>query len=321
MSGAIPPDFRWVHDSEAGPLPSGKLRSLLQIMQQFNAVSLFSAMSVFGHLVPNGARPGAGLRMPTAHLTLLLGELDSICEEQRRLELMVSLAITTEINVYSLRGPELVSEFSVDVQKGVSPQWYDIKPHILEAAVLHINHLHVCMTNELRSRLFFGINSSHARYYEHQEPLFGQKVADKFSSLATSEIDEAGKCSALRRYTACVFHMMRVMETGIRAVAKCLGVPDPVKEADRNWGKMLGSIKVEIDKRNKNPHGWTVKDDKVFFEDAYTSLDAVKNAWRNPTMHVEKTYGEEQASNIFEATREFMMKLADRCDENGEPKS
>jgi hypothetical protein len=290
-------------------------------MQQFNAVSLFAAMSVFGHLVPNGARPGAGLRMPAADLTLFLGELDSICEEQRRLELMVSLAITTEIKRLFTEGSELVSEFSVDVQKGVSPQWYDIKPHVLAAAVLHISHLNVCMANELRTRLFFGINSSHARYYEHQEPLFGQKVADKFSTLAASEIDEAGKCFALFRYTACVFHMMRVMETGIRAVAKCLGVPDPVKDADRNWGNMLRGIKVEIDKRNKAPQGWAITNDKVFFEDAYGSIDAVKTAWRNPTMHVEKTYGEEQASNIFEATRGFMMKLADRCDEDGEPKS
>jgi hypothetical protein len=36
-------------------------------------------------------------------------------------------------------------------------------------------------------------------------------------------------------------------------------------------------------------------------------------------MHVEKTYGEEQAQHIFAAVRGFMMKLAERVDEQGQP--
>jgi DNA topoisomerase IA len=49
-------------------------------------------------------------------------------------------------------------------------------------------------------------------------------------------------------------------------------------------------------------------------------MDAVKDAWRNATMHVENKYTEEEARRIYDAVRGFMMKLASRMDEQGMPK-
>ena len=43
------------------------------------------------------------------------------------------------------------------------------------------------------------------------------EVNDKFPSAAF-DIDEAGKCLAIGRSTAAVFHLMRALETAIRAV-------------------------------------------------------------------------------------------------------
>lgn len=62
--------------------------------------------------------------------------------------------------------------------------------------------------------------------------------------------------------------------------------------------------------------GWT---DKEFFAEVYTSLDAVRVAWRNTTMHVENKYSEEEAEHIFGAIRGFMRRLASRLDEKGQP--
>ena len=53
------------------------------------------------------------------------------------------------------------------------------------------------------------------------------------------------------------------------------------------------------------------------FEGLFASLDAVKNPWRNGTMHVENRYSLEEAEDIFAAVKGFMKKLASRCDENG----
>jgi hypothetical protein len=88
--------------------------------------------------------------------------------------------------------------------------------------------------------------------------------------------------------TAAVFHLMRTAEIGVRAVARCLGIPDPLKPAGRNWGSILVAVKAEMARRNGvNPPAWSLPDDRQFFDEAHTSLDAVRNAWRNTTMHVD----------------------------------
>ncbi len=109
------------------------------------------------------------------------------------------------------------------------------------------------------------------------------------------------------------------MEIGIRTLAHCLNLPDPTKPAEKNWSVILGAIWGGIE--NKWP---TAKDrmgaDGRLFEDLYASLDAVKNPWRNGTMHVENKYTDDEAEHIFVVVKGFMKKLSERCDENGEPK-
>ncbi len=61
--------------------------------------------------------------------------------------------------------------------------------------------------------------------------------------------------------------------------------------------------------------------DGEFFDALYASLDAVKNPWRNATMHPANKYTDEEAEHVFDAVRGFMTKLASRCDEIGEPKA
>ena len=57
----------------------------------------------------------------------------------------------------------------------------------------------------------------------------------------------------------------------------------------------------------------------MVFEALYVSLDAVKNPWRNATMHVENKYTDEEAEHIFFAVKGFMKRLTSRMDENGLP--
>lgn len=66
--------------------------------------------------------------------------------------------------------------------------------------------------DEASSTLFFQVPARDAQLYEANF-LFGDMVAVRFPSLSW-EIAEAGKCLALERNTACVFHLMRVVEGG-----------------------------------------------------------------------------------------------------------
>lgn len=173
--------------------------------------------------------------------------------------------------------------------------------------------------DEFASRIVLIMPPEKIGHYEPAKPPFGQDVQNKFPS-SIFEIDEAGKCYALNRHTAAVFHLMRTMETGIRAVARCLGIPDPVKPGERNWGFIIKEMKAGIDARGRgSTRPWSDPADKQFFEDMYVSLDGVRNVWRNATMHVEKTYTDDEAEHIYGAVRGFMKKLAFRCDEGGQP--
>jgi hypothetical protein len=176
------------------------------------------------------------------------------------------------------------------------------------------------LRDELTLHKLFVLESDKTRYFEPAKPLFGEDTARRFVSAAF-EIDEAAKCLALERPTACVFHLMRTMEIAIRAIARCLNIPDPTKPAERNWGAILKAIKGELDSRAAGNPPWNDPGDRELIESAYASLDAVRVAWRNTTMHVENKYTGDEAEHIFIAVRGFMMKLASRCDENGDPKA
>jgi hypothetical protein len=179
-----------------------------------------------------------------------------------------------------------------------------------------IEHLTLRVQDELAATLMLVIDFQKQEFFKKTD-IFGAEVDAAFPSAAF-EIDEAGKCYALERSTACAFHLMRALEIAIKAIGKCLNIPDPVKDADRNWGAMLRKVKDEMDRRNRLAQ-WTRVSDREFFAAIHVTLDAVRNVWRNATMHVENKYTLEEAEHILGAVRGFMRKLASRMDELGQP--
>lgn len=177
-----------------------------------------------------------------------------------------------------------------------------------------LSHIVGCLRKESSLKIAMILPPEKVDFFEPNEPLFGKSVDEKFPSI-TYEIDEAGKCFALNRYTACVFHCMRAMEKGLDAVYASLAL---TKGKNPNWGGLLKEIKGEIDTR-KTTSAWKISDDANFFPEAYISIDAVRNVWRNATMHIENKYTEEEAANIFNAVKGFMQKLSSRMDEQGQP--
>jgi hypothetical protein len=174
------------------------------------------------------------------------------------------------------------------------------------------------ISDELKTKTFFCLGE-HGELLDSAIDRFGSDVGQKYPS-AGFDIEEAGKCLALQRPTATVFHTMRVLEIGLHSVSKCLSIPDPVTGAGRNWGAMLQKIKNEMERRSSpRTPGWTNPTDKDFFAEIYASLDAVRNVWRNATMHVEKKYTVEEAEHIWYSVSGFMRKLSSRCDEQGQP--
>jgi hypothetical protein len=170
------------------------------------------------------------------------------------------------------------------------------------------------LRDELQTRAFLTIPPQKLIYFNVDRPLFGVEVDGAFPS-AKHDIAETGSAFACARNTASVFHSMRIMEYGIYALAKSLGIPEPI-EKDRSWGKILGKIKGQIELRAKSKdHAWKIRVPKL--ENAHAYMHAVKNAWRDETMHVGNKYDEQEAENILIATRSFVRELATFLDESG----
>lgn len=184
-------------------------------------------------------------------------------------------------------------------------------------ATHHLDCILKVVSNEAATKLFLPISSRMAEAFDRTKPLWGQEVSAKFSSISY-EIEEAGKCLALDRSTAAAFHSIRILEATIRALSRCLQIPDPTKASQRSWMKMLDSLKGGIGRK------WPTNNDRMsgdgeFFDNAYAALAAMQNPWRNATMHLDQKYTSDEARHIFETVRGFTIKLASRMDEDGLP--
>lgn len=165
---------------------------------------------------------------------------------------------------------------------------------------------------ELRNRVeddaasiqFLHVQPELVRLYTEPH-LFGEKVSDSFPS-AIDDIADAGKCLALGQGTATVFHLMRVMEAGLKALGSALGIPYAP-----SWESYLRQIsdRISADHKTKSDE-W--KNEEPFYRDVAGDLQIVKSSWRNPTMHIVKKYTPDEADGIFRAVCSFMQRLATR---------
>ncbi len=213
----------------------------------------------------------------------VLPELDELEKQVSELELPVSIkAIKTLRSITDSGQPVSILQF-------------------------HLFHLTESVHAELEAVLLLQVPLAKRVYFEKKN-LFGDDVANAFAS-ASVDIEEAGRCFTLERYTACVFHLMHVMEIGLRVLGATLKDPRLDPRENPSWERILKKCREELEKKRENQAPeWAAED--VFFSQATATLMAVKDAWRNPTMHVEINYTESQAEDVFNAVKAFMRLLA-----------
>jgi hypothetical protein len=169
---------------------------------------------------------------------------------------------------------------------------------------LTLNELLPRLVDELGAQYFLVLNRSEARLVAATTPIFGPEVEAKLPECS-EDIVEASKCAGCGRYTACVFHLMRVLEAATSRFAGLLNI-QPINSAgkDKNWQVFLNEI-------NKKIGTMPQQDAKT---KKYAAISAnlynVKLAWRNEVMHPKQTYTEEETSNVWVASRGFMKELA-----------
>lgn len=163
------------------------------------------------------------------------------------------------------------------------------------------------MEHELEEQLFLFVPAGRAAYYE-------MNFSASSMPTATTELIKAGNCFAVSENAACIFHAMRATEITLTAVYLCLGLVEP-ENASKSWGIYCNGIKDEMTKRGKAWHRLAE------FQEILTTLVAVKDGWRNNSIHVDAYYSEEDAKRILTVVQFFIEKVSLKMDESGLPRA
>jgi len=146
------------------------------------------------------------------------------------------------------------------------------------------------ITAEFKSKLFYYVPNALANYY--QENPFSRDIADNFTD-AIRDMMEAGKCFALGRYTASVFHLMRVTEHGNEKIRKEYEIAEV-----KNWSQFLSKLRMYAHAQSGD------REKKIMV--IHQRVVGLKDAFRDNTMHFISDYNQEEAQAVFSAVRNYM---------------
>lgn len=102
---------------------------------------------------------------------------------------------------------------------------------------------------------------------------------------------------------------MRAIEIGLDALRGHLGVDSPENPV---WGAVINAIDSAV--KTARSEGRIGEDTSASYTNLLSDLRIIKDAWRNPTMHVKHSYDEDLAFDILRATRRFLQDLAKALD-------
>jgi len=140
-------------------------------------------------------------------------------------------------------------------------------------------------------------------------------VVDGFPQTK-EDANAAVDCYALGHNTAAVFHSMRVVEHGLRALANAVNLTFDVQQ----WHTIIQEIEAAIKDIGSAWPASPVKSDWLsFYSAAAKEFFYFKDGWRNYVSHGGAPYDDHQALNVLEHVRTFMSHLASRLGGAGQP--
>ncbi len=274
-----------------------RLWSLLEIMERFHPEPLLELSGSLGlfRLMPRRISHfwGISSELSFTFSARLQGELREEVLAVERDCLAIGLPVSAKAAQAALQ--ELASS---------KPSWQEFS-RLAE-------DLHGRLRDEISSVTFLALNLREAELYGGPRKEW-EGVLGAFKDTVY-DVEEAAKCLALERSTAAVFHLMRIIETGLRALGKALNDPTLDPKTNPSWDKILKRAERELQKpRSDRSPEWVAEEQ--FYSTATANIRAVQYAWRNPTLHIERSYNAEEAREVFAAVRSFMRHLATKLSE------
>ena len=161
---------------------------------------------------------------------------------------------------------------------------------------------------ELSSAWFLMISAEEREFYEQREPAFGAAVASAFAK-ASDDVSAASRCFALEEWTACVFHLMRVLEHGLRALAATVGLPTEAMRHE-NWKNIIDQIERKIREMESLPKSPEKVSKIQFLSEAAIQFRYFKDSWRNHVSHAHASYDRHSGYPVWLHVKAFMQHMA-----------
>lgn len=182
------------------------------------------------------------------------------------------------------------------------------------------------IVTDAHRRAFIRVDQSFTQYVDN-DTLLGKSVRDSFPS-AVYDIGQAGNCIAIGCPTAAVFHLMRVVEWGMRFLCIDLGLRK-VRRKDKksgrvtytplgwtDWETLINQMRSRATGRiSKLKRGGEKQSLQEFYIPMIQDVDAMKDAFRNHVMHTRREYTSSEAQAILDRVRHLMTNLASRVSE------
>ncbi|MCK9495040.1 MAG: hypothetical protein M0R75_06020 [Dehalococcoidia bacterium] len=174
---------------------------------------------------------------------------------------------------------------------------------------LLLRELHENILAEMSGSWFLVIPDYQRHFYEQHFPLFGVEVEEAFPE-ALFDIAAAGRCLALGESTACVFHLMRVLEKGLHQLAREVDVPMGERIEYEQWHVVIDQITATIEKMKALPKSPEKLHRLQRYSDVAIEFRLFKEAWRDHVAHSRARYDSQEAARIWRGVRDFMRSLA-----------
>jgi hypothetical protein len=218
------------------------------------------------------------------------------------------------------------------------------EPLTVERLRYALVHLLELMQSELEKRKVFAVDSDKAKYYQddiwgvnppffaHQrnalfsvakqpEYLFSERSAKAFPS-AYMDIVEAGRCLALNRNNAAIYHLMQVAEIGLRTLAwdRRTVVIKWKKEVPlefAQWGDLIVGIQQKMNLINQWARSKALKDEALrYYKHAIFEVDSFNEIFRKHISHARgELYEPDVAISCWGYVYRFMDALAEHMSE------
>jgi hypothetical protein len=315
------------HEYACRRLAPGRKWGLLNIMKSFNPSLLthaFKQLTFYEQQVSHENAPNT--------------EVSQQFKADVQLTLTTARIIATALNLAETQ--DAAKRLDLELRSTAEPLTCSRLQHVL-------HDLLELMESELEKRKVFAIDADKTRYYQDDiygvnpplptplkgnallgvmkptDPLLTERAALAFPS-AYMDMVEAGRCLALNRNNAAVYHLMQVAEVGLRTLAwdrrvvvKRGKAQNEVPLEFAQWGEMIGQIQKKKELIHKWPRSKVLRDEAYrYYARALFEVDSFNEIFRKHISHARgEVYASDVAISCWSHVYRFMDMLAERMTE------